>query len=83
VKEEARRDMEETAHDNSILVANKGVRTGDIHRIHFDKELMDSVRDRDLTWNDAKRVWDTVTRFSTSPPRRRAEKESGTHLQCP
>lgn len=56
MKEETRRDMEETAHDNSILVANKGVRTGDIHRIHFDKELMDSVRDRDLTWNDAKRV---------------------------
>jgi hypothetical protein len=47
-KEEAHRDMEEEGLDKNTL--------GDSRcRKHFDTDLMDTVRDRDMTWNEAKR----------------------------
>ena len=48
-KEEDHRDMEESGHDVHSLGDN-------LSRKNFDTDLMDTVRDRDMTWNEAKRV---------------------------
>ena len=41
--------MEEAFRDKSAL-------GGIFSRKHFDKKMMDTVRDRDMAWNEAKRV---------------------------
>jgi hypothetical protein len=41
--------MEEEGHDKNTLGDSRS-------RKHFDTDLMDTVRDRDMTWNETKRV---------------------------
>ena len=41
--------MEEEDHDKNALGGSRS-------RKHFDTDLMDTVRDRDMAWNEAKRV---------------------------
>ncbi len=70
-KEEARRDMEESAHDLSVTTGRAG---GLSHRKHFDKELMDAVRDRDLAWKDAKRVLGDSHEIFNFPAQKKGRK---------